>query len=177
MADINSMKATLSDLVRVNSGAALPGFDFDTVVNNLVENVPEYKAALDSAEDREAMKKALVDNYKGRGRFAVEQKMNRVNILANNVKKGTQQLTTGVSSSAAALTVPTSLTSPPNPVSIALEAKTKKNTLLNLTDSVTKDMTELLETSIDLYYVLPDSILVLVKVISAIRSSISKIPG
>ena len=172
------MKAAIVTL-STDSENQIPGLTFDTVLDGYIENAPDYKEMLDAAktpEERQQVKNSIIEFYQTKGRALLEAEIIKIQLAYSNIVKGIKQVTDGVTTAIETMTVPASLTAAPNPASIILEAKSKKNVLLNNTDVLTKNLVELLQTAVNLNFILPAPVMDLVQAISILKSLIDSIP-
>lgn len=176
MSTIDTMRGLVTDLT--SSSITIPGLDFDSIVDNLIKNVPDYKAALASVseEEKPAIIAAFKKDYETRGRQEVEKSINKIKTLVGNVQAGISQTTEQIETTVASMVTPSVIGSAaPNPLYIIMDAKIKKNAIKTSVDSLTKDMVELLNVAIDLYFPLPDYVLAFVEAISLLRKGIDLI--
>jgi len=178
MVTIEDMQAAVTALSSDNS-ITLPGLDFDTIVDNMVGRIPDYKPMFDQCktkEQRDTLTKELVDYFHNAGRSFVDDKIIEIKVAYKNVLSGVKQIQEGLQTTVASILVPTVIgTAAPNPASILLESKIKKNTLLTMLDSVSKVLIDLLQAALKLFFVLPQAVIDIVGVLNTLRAGINLI--
>lgn len=178
MATIIEMQAALSDL---SGGFTMPGLNFDTIVERIVETNPEYKTVLDTyTGDSRINQKQKMINYlsNSNSKDYINSQINIIRINFSNLNTGITQLKEGLFSATASNAMPPALAAgiTPNPAYVAIENNTKKNILLTACDALVLCLSNLIQSALNIYFELPSSVMLMVSTLTNLRSSINQIP-
>jgi len=178
MATLIQMQSALTSL---SGGTSLPGLDFDNIVRNIVETNPEYKTILDTydGESRSNQKQKMIDYLsKPSSKAYIDSQISIIEINYSNLTSGLTQMQEGIISATASNAIPPAIATgiAPNPVYELIENKTKKNMLLTATDGLTLCLSNLIQSALNIYFVLPDEVLNMINILGALKNSIKQIP-
>lgn len=177
MASVQEMKDLLDE---INQDSSVPGLDFDSVVDNMVEK--QNKVQLDACEtpaERTAMKTKLVDYQKTIGSSFVNEQMNTIKSSYTTVKDGVVNLNAAIGTLAVQLATPSVITAPPgsaNPIVTMAKQTESKNNLLNACQILLSAFSKLLQAAVNILFEVPDSIIVLLQTINTIKTTLNALP-
>lgn len=175
------IQETLQSLLEDSGGFSLPGLDFDSIVNNLVEK--RHGSFLNelSPLERQNKEKEIIEYYNTTASNEINSNIAKIKksySLINNQIVTLQESIVGVTASNAIPSVITtgSAASVPNPAYALLENKQKVGTLKSLIETTSSSFVELLDSSLKIDFELPDSILTLIETFKTLKQSLSNIP-
>jgi len=182
MATIKEMQDAMNDLINSDGVVTIPGLNFDSVVDNMV-NI-KYKEQLDNIqnpEDREEAKNNLISYYYGDARSSVEKSISVIKSNYSAVKDGLSTMSVAITATTASNVIPSVITvgtatSTPNPLYFVVENNQKKNTLLSMLKTLSNLMVELISSAIDILFQLPSIVMDLIGVITSTKSLLNAIP-
>jgi len=171
------------DLISQLGGSIeVPGLDFNSVIDGMVENNPTYKAKLDALptkEQRAEQKSQIIDSLKSTGSDYINEQIATIKSSIQTVTEGTVQLTENVATTIATALMPPAIGVPPvapNPAYVLLENKTKKNTFSSLCNTLLQTFQRLLQAAVNIFFILPDTVIALLQTILAVKDLINTIP-
>jgi hypothetical protein len=181
MANIDQMQTALDKLI--NAGALpIPGLDYDTVVNNLIQ--VKYKEELDKCpteSERKAAVDSLLEYYKKNAKDQIMREINTIKSAYSSAVAQSKYVKDSIAATIAASSIPSVITtgsavSVPNPVYGLIENKQKKNSLLAILEQLGKMLIDLLHSAIAIAFEIPDTIITLIDSIVPIKSALMAIP-
>lgn len=182
MATINEMKEAINELINSDGAVDIPGLDFDSVVDNMVET--DYKEQLDDSktkEERDDKKKSLVKYYKEKAGAEIEQNINIIKSNFAAAKDGLIYVAEAAAATVASNVIPSVITtgaaaSVANPAYAMIENKQKKNTLLGILKNIGNFIVNLLSAAVKILFAVPEMIMSLIKTLTTTKSVVNSIP-
>ena len=173
------MISAMDRLIESDGSVSIPGLEFDSVVDNLVEK--KYSTQLSECttqSERSELKGRLTEYYmNGEGKTAV--KMEIASIKSNFVaaKEQLTSVSTAISGTIASNAIPSVIgTASPNPASILAENVVKKNQLSAMLNSISACLVNLMRSAVSLYFPLPNSVISLTNTLAETKSALNSIP-
>lgn len=182
MATINEMKEAINGLINSDGAVDIPGLDFDSVVDNMVET--DYKEQLDDSktkEERDDKKKSLVKYYKEKAGAEIEQNINIIKSNFAAAKDGLIYVAEAAAATVASNVIPSVITtgaaaSVANQAYVMIENKQKKNTLLGILKNIGNFIVNLLSAAVKILFAVPEMIMSLIKTLTTTKSVVNSIP-
>lgn len=182
MATIVEMQTALTELIESDGAISLPGLDFDSVVNNLVE--VQLKDELDkipTVQERKDLKDKFVNYYKNKGRQEVDNRILEIKMNYSAAVTNLKSLQASITTAVASNTMPSVITagaatSVPNPAYALIENANKKNTLLSICKSIGVFLFNILKAAISICFEIPDMVITLINTLTLTKKSINAIP-
>lgn len=167
---------------QLTSETSIPGLDFDTIADGMIESNETYKAVLDGAEtpeERQIIKNNYLKVIKETAKAFIQQNIAIIKSSFNEITQGVLSLSEAIIAMTASALMPPAIGAPPvapNPAYVLLQNKEKKNTLMITVNGLMKTFLGLLMAAVAIYFEVPDSIMGLLQTILSIKETISLIP-
>lgn len=181
MYNVNETLELINNLIGDDN--ALPGLDFDTVVDNFVE--VKYKSTLDqvsSKEERDALLDKWTKYYKeGEGKLTIQMEISTIKSNYSAVQDQLKYATEAIASTTASNAIPPvitvgSATSSPNPAYYLIENKTKVNQISSIIKGAEANMVNLLKSSAQIAFQVPSQITQLINTLAQVKEKLNSIP-
>lgn len=177
MATIEEMQSLIVELT--SGGPEIPGLDFDTIVDGIAENTPEYKKMLDSAktpEDRKEIKEGLITYLESTGKATINQSIGIIKSSYSVIVDGVENLTESISTMAALFLLPAALPAAPNPAYSLMQGKQAIGTLSTACNGLLQTFLFLLQAAVSLVFEIPTMLTALLQLLLNLKTVISLIP-
>lgn len=179
MATIAEMQDAIDRLINSDETISIPGLDFDSVVDNIVET--NYKEQLDKVthpEERKRVKDGLVNYYKNSGKQAIQEKINEIKSAFANIKSQVTNIQNAVTNAVASNAIPSVITvgtatSTPNPAYFLLDNANKKNTLMGMVKSAEDSAVKLLNAAINICFPVPDMVMTTINGLTTVKTVVN----
>ena len=182
MATISEMQNAIDRLINSDEQIEIPGLDFDSIVDNIVEtNFKDKLDALTDPEEWERVKNELLEYYKTYGKQAIQEKINDIKSAFADIKAQVKYIQEAVTNTIASNAVPSVITvgtatSTPNPVYFMLDNANKKNTLMGMLKSAEDSAVKLLNAAINICFQVPDTVMTTINGLTTVKTVINTIP-
>lgn len=182
MATIAEMQSAIDRLINSDETIEIPGLDFESVIDNLVEI--NYKEKLDyitNPDERKRVKDELLEYYRTNAKQSIQEKINDIKSAFSTIKTQVaaipEAVTNAVSSNAlpSVITVGTA-TSTPNPAYYLLDNANKKNTLLSMIKTGEEAAVKLLNAAINICFQVPDTVMTTINSLTTVKAAVNSIP-
>jgi hypothetical protein len=182
MATIIEMKEAIDELINSDGEVSIPGLDFETVIDNLIEQ--KYKEQLNLMKDkteRENMKKNLIKYYSNEARDEIENSILDIKSNFAAAKNGLKYVSEAVIASTASNQIPSVITvgtatSTANPIYVLIENKQKKNTLLSILKNIENSLVNILKSAVKILFQVPDTIMSIIQTLIDLKQVVNSIP-
>lgn len=175
------MQETLQSLLEDGSGgSSLPGLDFDSIVNNLIEKRYAFLKEL-SPSERQKKEEEIIEYYNTTASNEINSNIAKIKKSYSSINNQIITLQESIAGATASNAIPSVITtgsaaSVPNPAYALMENKQKVGTLKSLIETTSSSFVELLDSSLKIDFELPDSILTLIETFKTLKQSLSNIP-
>ena len=179
MATIDEMTTTMNRLIDSEGSVSIPGLDFSSVVDNLVEKkYADSLSACETSTERMEMKDRLSKYYtEGEGKLVVQTE---IASIKSNFSAAKDQLSfvseAVVANTASNLLPPMIGTASPNPAYIFAENKVKLNQMKAMLKNISACIVNLLKSAINLMFQLPSSVMAVIDTFATVKSAVESIP-
>jgi phage-related holin len=182
MANITEMKEAIDKLINSDEEVSIPGLDFDSVIDNFIEQ--KYKENLSLIKDeteRKNMKNNLITYYSNEARDEFENAISDIKSNFVAVKDGLKNVSEAVAASIASNQIPSVITvgtatSTANPIYVLIENKQKKNTLLSILKNIGNFLVNILKSAAKIFFQVPDMIMSLIEILTDLKKVVNSIP-
>ena len=182
MATITEMQEAITNLINSDETIEIPGLDFESVIDHLVDE--RYKDILKNAsneEERKQLKNNLLNYYRNKGRMVVDESINTIKSCYSQAKEGLKQVSEAAAQAVASNAIPAVITvgtatSTANPAYALIENANKKATLLSMLKSIGDALVRLLSSAIKIAFQVPDMVMSLVQTLTTTKQVVNSIP-
>lgn len=179
MATIDEMTTTMNRLIDSEGSVSIPGLDFSSVVDNLVEKkYADSLSACETSTERMEMKDRLSKYYtEGEGKLAVQIEIASIKSNFSAAKDQLSFVSEAVVANAASNLLPPMIgTASPNPAYIYAENKVKLNQMKAMLKNISACIVNLLKSAIKLMFQLPSSVMAVIDTFATVKSAVESIP-
>ena len=179
MATIDEMTITMNRLIDSEGSVSIPGLDFSSVVDNLVEKkYADSLSACETSTERMEMKDRLSKYYtEGEGKLAVQTEIASIKSNFSAAKDQLSFVSEAVVANAASNLLPPMIgTVSPNPAYIYAENKVKLNQMKAMLKNISACIVNLLKSAINLMFQLPSSVMAVIDTFATVKSAVESIP-
>lgn len=191
MSTITEQSNILDALAASDAPIELPGLDFETVVEGMVEvqfkpTFDEIRASVDDTETAEKEINETKERLKqyfntDAAKIEIKSNINEVKITAKSIVDAVKEMPTEIANMIANNLVPPTIPTPtapgiPNPISIALKGKEKVSGLKTVLNTISAWFVVLLAAANKIAYVLPAVLLAMPGQIANLKNLINTIP-
>lgn len=180
MATIDEMTTTMNRLIDSEGSVSIPGLDFFSVVDNLVEKkYADSLSACETSTERMEMKDRLSKYYtEGEGKLAVQTEIASIKSNFSAVKDQLSFVSEAVVANTASNALPPMLGAAvaPNPLYIVAENKVKLNQMKAMLKNISACIVNLLKSAINLMFQLPSSVMAVIDTFATVKSAVESIP-
>lgn len=191
MSTITEQSNILDALAASDAPIELPGLDFETVVEGMIET--QFKPTFDEIEaatsDVKAAKKEIKETKErlkeyfssGTAKIEIKAKINEVKITAKSIVDAVKEMPIEIANMIANNLVPPTIPVPtapgvPNPLSIVLKGKEKVSGLKTILNAISVWFVVLLAAASKIAYILPAALLAMSGQIANLKNLIGTIP-
>ena len=179
MATIDEMTTTMNRFIDSEGSVSIPGLDFSSVVDNLVEKkYADSLSACETSTERMEMKDRLSKYYtEGEGKLAVQTEIASIKSNFSAAKDQLSFVSEAVVANAASNLLPPMIgTASPNPAYIFAENKVKLNQMKAMLKNISACIVNLLKSAINLMFQLPSSVMAVIDTFATVKSAVESIP-
>lgn len=178
MATITEMQEAITNLINSDETIEIPGLDFESVIDHLVDE--RYKDVLKNAsneEERKQLKNNLLNYYRNQGRMVVDESINTIKSCYSQAKEGLKQVSEAAAQAVASNAIPAVIPiGTANPAYALIENANKKATLLSMLKSIGDALVRLLSSAIKIAFQVPDMVMSLVQTLTTTKQVVNSIP-
>ena len=179
MATIDEMVSTMNKLIESDGSVSIPGLDFSSVVDNLVEKkYADSLSACETSTERMEMKDRLSKYYtEGEGKLAVQTEIASIKSNFSAAKDQLSFVSEAVVANTASNALPPMLgTASPNPAYTYAENKVKLNQMKAMLKNIGACIVNLLKSAVNLMFQLPSSVMTIIDTFATVKSAVDSIP-